>query len=108
MIPLLRARRPATVRVIDALGGVRVALRILGRDLTRRQYANDSQRARLGGTGSKTVAEANYVDSVSTIRASATPSSTLRLELVFTRTDDDYALAELTRILKRIASRHGQ
>ena len=43
----------------------------------------------------------------SVLRASATPSSTLRLELVFTRTDNDNALAELTRILKRIASRHG-
>jgi len=51
---------------------------------------------------------ANDVDAVAALWASATPSSSLRLELVFTPTDDDNALAELTRILKRIASRHGQ
>ena len=58
--------------------------------------------------GTRASTPANDVDTVGAIRAGATPSSTLRLKLAFTHTDDDNALAELTRLLKRIASRHGQ
>ena len=35
----------------------------------------------------------------------ASPASALRLQLSFAQTDDEYAVAELTRILKRIAGR---
>ena len=49
-----------------------------------------------------------YLVTPTAIWASATPSSTLRLELVFTCTDDDNALAELTRILERSSARHAQ
>ncbi len=43
----------------------------------------------------------------STTHGRASAASQLQLELSFAPADDEHALAELTRILKRIASRHG-
>ena len=65
-------------------------------------------KARIVAADGYSATPANDIRPIPGFRASATSSQPIRLNLTFVRIDDDVALAELSRILKRMAGRRGE